>query len=205
MHASTFDRSGATRPEWFVSWFDSVHYQKLYAHRDDAEAASLVTHLIRRLRPPAGVTVLDLGCGTGRHARHLPRRDSASSVLISQRRASSSAPRHRISNGRPPPSAGARVPSSAVRRRHTGRPPPASSRRLRDAGAARRPPLAPPNQGASAPLRSAIVRTSVSVPSPRKSLAPVASIAAARRLSSRSRHPQDAVRHLWKVDRPFHA
>ena len=27
--------------EWFASWFDSPHYQQLYAHRSDAEAAGL--------------------------------------------------------------------------------------------------------------------------------------------------------------------
>jgi len=57
--------------EWFSSWFDSPHYHRLYAHRNDAEAARFADALVGRLRPPARSRVLDLGCGAGRHARHL--------------------------------------------------------------------------------------------------------------------------------------
>jgi SAM-dependent methyltransferase len=57
--------------EWFASWFDSVHYHRLYAHRDTMEAADLVDALVGRLAPPAGAAILDLGCGSGRHARRL--------------------------------------------------------------------------------------------------------------------------------------
>jgi SAM-dependent methyltransferase len=57
--------------EWFSSWFDSPHYHRLYAHRNDAEAARFADALIMRLRPAASARVLDLGCGAGRHARHL--------------------------------------------------------------------------------------------------------------------------------------
>ena len=60
--------------EWFVTWFDSSHYHRLYAHRDDAEAAGFIDALIGRLRPRDGSRVLDLGCGAGRHARHLARK-----------------------------------------------------------------------------------------------------------------------------------
>ena len=59
------------RVEWFASWFESSHYHKLYANRDDAEAAGLVDELVDRLRPTRGSTLLDLGCGTGRHAKRL--------------------------------------------------------------------------------------------------------------------------------------
>ena len=62
------------KEEWFASWFDSVHYHRLYGHHDDREARELIDCLITRghLRP--GATVLDLGCGTGRHSRHLASR-----------------------------------------------------------------------------------------------------------------------------------
>lgn len=66
----------AAASEWFASWFDSSHYHRLYAHRDEREAAELVGRLMRRLRPegsgPSGpLAALDLGCGTGRHSRKL--------------------------------------------------------------------------------------------------------------------------------------
>ncbi len=61
-----------TQPsEWFASWFDSFHYHKLYAQRDDAEAARFIDALIPRLRPCRGARVLDLGCGAGRHSKYL--------------------------------------------------------------------------------------------------------------------------------------
>ena len=68
--AQTACRSHTT-PEWFIPWFNSVHYQKLYAHRDEAEAARFVDQLVDRLRPGPDATMLDLACGTGRHARRL--------------------------------------------------------------------------------------------------------------------------------------
>ncbi len=61
-------------PEWFIPWFNSIHYQRLYSHRDEAEAARFVDELIGRLQPAPGAAVLDLACGTGRHARQLASR-----------------------------------------------------------------------------------------------------------------------------------
>ena len=61
--------------DWFIPWFNSIHYQKLYSQRDEAEAAQFVDELIDRLQPSPGATVLDLACGTGRHARQLASRD----------------------------------------------------------------------------------------------------------------------------------
>jgi SAM-dependent methyltransferase len=71
MHATTLRSRHTGRPEWFASWFDSPYYHHLYAHRDVAEATRFVDALIARLQPPRGAAVLDLGCGTGRHARRL--------------------------------------------------------------------------------------------------------------------------------------
>ena len=71
MHDSTLLRRTSSQPEWFASWFDSIHYRALYAHRDEEDAAKLVDCLIGRLQPTPGAAVLDLGCGTGRHSRYL--------------------------------------------------------------------------------------------------------------------------------------
>jgi SAM-dependent methyltransferase len=60
-----------SQPEWFVSWFDSEHYHNLYSHRDDHEAAAFISRLITWLRPASRSSILDLGCGSGRHSRYL--------------------------------------------------------------------------------------------------------------------------------------
>ena len=59
------------RAEWFASWFDSFYYHKLYAHRDETEAARFLDGLIAHLKPRRGARVLDLGCGAGRHSKYL--------------------------------------------------------------------------------------------------------------------------------------
>ncbi len=53
---------------WFEEWFDSPLYEKLYAYRNKDEAdelADLVEHEIPVYDYPS---ILDLGCGRGRHA-----------------------------------------------------------------------------------------------------------------------------------------
>ena len=69
--AAILDRATRQQPEWFHSWFDSPHYQQLYAHRDEAEAERFLDGLMAQLKPHPGAPVLDLGCGTGRHSKYL--------------------------------------------------------------------------------------------------------------------------------------
>src|SRR5215510_2524089 len=71
MTLTELHRPETESPPWFVSWFDSIHYHKLYAYRDDAEAAGFIDELIRRLQPANCAVALDLGCGTGRHSKYL--------------------------------------------------------------------------------------------------------------------------------------
>lgn len=53
---------------WFKQWFDSPLYEKLYANRDEAEAACL-GRLIEQIIPVDEFPeILDLGCGRGRHS-----------------------------------------------------------------------------------------------------------------------------------------
>jgi len=71
MTVTLLDPPYAERSPWFASWFDSIHYHKLYAYRDEIEAAGFIDGLISRLRPESGATMLDLGCGAGRHSKYL--------------------------------------------------------------------------------------------------------------------------------------
>ena len=59
------------RTEWFATWFDSSHYHRLYAHRDQQEAGAFIDRLVNRLHPTPSARALDLGCGSGRHSRSL--------------------------------------------------------------------------------------------------------------------------------------
>ncbi|HEX6981153.1 MAG TPA: class I SAM-dependent methyltransferase [Balneolaceae bacterium] len=56
---------------WFEEWFDSPLYEKLYANRDEKEAARLVELLVETLPLDKRSKVLDLGCGRGRHSINL--------------------------------------------------------------------------------------------------------------------------------------
>ena len=56
---------------WFKQWFNSSFYFKLYAQRNDAEAAGFIDALLHKVQPSSGATMLDLGCGNGRHSKYL--------------------------------------------------------------------------------------------------------------------------------------
>jgi SAM-dependent methyltransferase len=67
----TIEELIGSRKNWFKTWFDSEFYHKLYAHRNEKEAAAFVGELIHELQPQATSSILDLGCGNGRHAKYL--------------------------------------------------------------------------------------------------------------------------------------
>jgi 2-polyprenyl-3-methyl-5-hydroxy-6-metoxy-1,4-benzoquinol methylase len=67
----TIEELIASRKNWFKTWFDSEFYHKLYAHRNEHEAEGFVQELVDALQPPPGSSMLDLGCGNGRHAKYL--------------------------------------------------------------------------------------------------------------------------------------
>lgn len=56
---------------WFETWFNSPYYHLLYDHRDEQEATIFLQHLCDKLTLPTKSHVLDLACGSGRHARAL--------------------------------------------------------------------------------------------------------------------------------------
>ncbi|MGE5797695.1 MAG: hypothetical protein ACM34N_12995 [Ignavibacteria bacterium] len=53
---------------WFKLWFDTVHYHKLYSRHDEKEAADFIDNLLINLKPFKNSSMLDAGCGAGRHA-----------------------------------------------------------------------------------------------------------------------------------------
>src|SRR4030095_264711 len=56
---------------WFRHWFDSSFYHQLYANRDEQEAAHFIDELVSELKPAPSASMLDLGCGSGRHSKQL--------------------------------------------------------------------------------------------------------------------------------------
>ena len=57
--------------EWFADWFDSPYYHLLYKNRDENEAKTFITKLVKNITLPANSRILDLACGKGRHAKML--------------------------------------------------------------------------------------------------------------------------------------
>ncbi len=53
---------------WFEEWFDSPLYEKLYANRNSDEAERLADLIEKEIPVKNYPTVLDLGCGRGRHS-----------------------------------------------------------------------------------------------------------------------------------------
>jgi hypothetical protein len=54
---------------WFESWFDSPYYHLLYQHRNENDARLFLDHLLEFIQAGMITTVLDRGCGSGRHSR----------------------------------------------------------------------------------------------------------------------------------------
>jgi SAM-dependent methyltransferase len=69
--------------EWFESWFGE-EYVALYPHRNEAEAERAVSLIARTLGDVSVRRVLDLACGSGRHAKFLARRWWTSGVDLSE-------------------------------------------------------------------------------------------------------------------------
>jgi SAM-dependent methyltransferase len=59
---------------WFEEWFDSPLYEKLYANRNEKEAAQLAGLIEEAIPKENYPKILDLGCGRGRHSITLAER-----------------------------------------------------------------------------------------------------------------------------------
>ena len=68
---NTIDLKIESNANWYKQWFDSAFYHLLYSNRSEKEATDFIDTLMDELNPPANSTVLDLGCGAGRHAKWL--------------------------------------------------------------------------------------------------------------------------------------
>ncbi|GAB4237371.1 MAG: class I SAM-dependent methyltransferase [Chlamydiales bacterium] len=75
--------------EWFLDWFNH-DYLQLYAQRNAQEAALQVSFILKHVQLPLEATILDLGCGAGRHAIEMASRGfhvvgvDSSTILIQQ-------------------------------------------------------------------------------------------------------------------------
>jgi ubiquinone/menaquinone biosynthesis C-methylase UbiE len=56
---------------WYKHWFSDDGYMEMYAHRDGREAGDAVSLFRNVSQLPEGSLVLDLACGSGRHASEL--------------------------------------------------------------------------------------------------------------------------------------
>ena len=68
---NTIELKTINNPSWFKQWFDSVFYHQLYANRSEKEASDFIDRLMDLLTPAVNASMLDLGCGAGRHAKFL--------------------------------------------------------------------------------------------------------------------------------------
>ena len=60
--------------DWYRIWFSNKFYLELYSHRDEAEAKHIIDLIQRTLKNPPGHKVLDICCGSGRHAIEFAKR-----------------------------------------------------------------------------------------------------------------------------------
>ena len=56
------------REDWFINWFNSKYYHILYESRNKNEANNFIKNIISNLSLESNKSVLDLGCGNGRHS-----------------------------------------------------------------------------------------------------------------------------------------
>jgi len=68
-----FSKASAPEADWFEEWF-GVDYLRIYQHRDETDAVRAIDLIQSNLPGRRIESVLDLGCGAGRHTRLLEER-----------------------------------------------------------------------------------------------------------------------------------
>jgi SAM-dependent methyltransferase len=53
---------------WYKDWFQEANYRVVYEHRDETEAEEMIDLIERTIGHKPERRVLDVGCGSGRHA-----------------------------------------------------------------------------------------------------------------------------------------
>jgi ubiquinone/menaquinone biosynthesis C-methylase UbiE len=56
---------------WYKRWFSEERYLDVYSHRDEKEAGDVIDLFRRTTQLPESSVILDLACGSGRHAFEL--------------------------------------------------------------------------------------------------------------------------------------
>src|SRR5579871_6840958 len=59
---------------WYKDWFKDANYRTVYEHRDETEAESMIDLIERTIGRETSRRVLDVACGSGRHALSFARR-----------------------------------------------------------------------------------------------------------------------------------
>ena len=62
---------------WYKDWFRDANYSTVYEHRDESEAEQMIDLIERTTGHDTSRRVLDLACGSGRHALSFARRGYA--------------------------------------------------------------------------------------------------------------------------------
>jgi len=71
---------------WYKDWFNSENYLKVYSHRDESEAEKLVELIVQTFSIKSDSKILDMACGSGRHAIIFAKRGfGVTAVDLSQR------------------------------------------------------------------------------------------------------------------------
>lgn len=71
---------------WYKDWFNSEKYLKVYSHRNDTEAEKLVDLILNNINIGPNSKILDMACGSGRHAISFAKRGyDVTAVDISER------------------------------------------------------------------------------------------------------------------------